>query len=213
MRWSGRARTVRMPTTPGSDDEPREAPMLRRQFTLGLLTMPWLARVASAAPSSTLQLAPSAEPGRRMRITGTVVGPDGATPAPGVRLFLYQTDADGLYNRPHSNPRAAVLRGWLTTDAAGRYAIDTIYPGHYPGGSTPSHIHVHVHAPGLPAHWIEDFLFAGDPLLRPAQRAVKRFGGTLVLASGVGIAHGRRDIRIDAEVASTNRLIDGWYAR
>jgi hypothetical protein len=42
---------------------------------------------------------------------------------------------------------------------------------------------------------------------------VKRFGGTLVLASGVGIAHGRRDIRIDAEVASANRLIDGWYAR
>jgi protocatechuate 3,4-dioxygenase beta subunit len=187
--------------------------MLRRQFTLGLFTMPWLARVAWAAPPSTLQLAPAAEPGRRVRITGTVVGADGATPVSGVRLFVYQTDANGLYNRPRSNPREAILRGWLTTDAAGRYAIDTIYPGHYPGRSTPSHIHVHVHAPGLPAHWIEDFLFAGDPLLTPGQREVKRFGGTLALASGVGVAHGRRDIRIDADVASANRLVDGWYAR
>jgi protocatechuate 3,4-dioxygenase beta subunit len=187
--------------------------MLRRQFTLGLLTMPWLARAAWAASSSTLQLAPPKEPGQRLRITGTVVGPDGTTPAPGVRLFLYQTDANGLYNPPHSNPREAVLRGWLTTGADGRYAIDTIHPGHYPGRSTPSHIHVHVHAPGLPAHWIDDFWFAGDPLLRASQREVRRFGGTIALTRDAGVEVGRRDVRLDAATASANRLVNGWYAR
>ncbi|MCY7352797.1 MAG: hypothetical protein LH606_19415, partial [Cytophagaceae bacterium] len=58
------------------------------------------------------------------------------------------------------------LRGWLKTDANGRYEINTIKPAPYPGGTEPAHIHAMVKAPNqTEAYWLHDFLFKGDPFL------------------------------------------------
>jgi protocatechuate 3,4-dioxygenase, beta subunit len=184
----------------------------RRHFVLGLAGLPWIVRSVPAAASPVLRLA-AGEPGQRIALTGTIYATDGRTPVSGVRLFVYHTDAAGQYARPVNDPRRARLRGWARSDAAGRYTIETILPGHYPGRDSPRHIHVHVYAPGLPPHWIDDFRFAGDPLLRGEQARVVPLGGTLALRDDAGVLRGVRDVRLDRDRAEANQLVDGWYRR
>src|SRR5262249_25559084 len=51
-----------------------------------------------AGATSVAVLAGPEEPGERLVVTGTVFAPDGVTPAPGVFLYVYNTDATGHYN-------------------------------------------------------------------------------------------------------------------
>ncbi len=88
-------------------------------------------------------LAGSREPGERLRIRGTVFGPDCRTPVPRALLDVWQADAEGRY---HDERESYRLRGQLLTDARGQYQIDTIRPGGY--GGRPAHIHFTVSAPG-----------------------------------------------------------------
>jgi protocatechuate 3,4-dioxygenase beta subunit len=53
------------------------------------------------------------------------------------------------------------LRGRLVTGTDGRYEIVTIWPGHYPGGGVPAHIHAAVNGAVIP-----DYLFDGDRYLK-----------------------------------------------
>lgn len=172
---------------------------------------------AAAAPRpSRIVIAERQEPGPRLLMRGTVYDKDGQ-PAPGVRLFLYHTDAEGFYSRPVSDPRRARLRGTVWTDARGLYEFDTVKPGHYAGGSPPPmHIHVHMEPPGLPDHWVESFYFEGDPQLpsdiAARARGLERFTHVVALAPGAsGALQGVRDFRIDAALATRNRLDAGWY--
>jgi protocatechuate 3,4-dioxygenase, beta subunit len=69
----------------------------------------------------------------------------------GAMVEIWQCDANGVYNHPHSpgqSWRDAGFQGYGRTglDDAGRYAFRTIRPVAYPG-RTP-HIHFKVHAPG-----------------------------------------------------------------
>src|SRR5262245_7055154 len=98
-----------------------------RGLTLALPLLP-LARLQASTDASSLTLVGPDEPGTRLSVTGTIVKPDGS-PAPGIRLSVYHTDAEGYYTRPVSDPRRARIRGSLVTDAQGRYAIHTIKPG------------------------------------------------------------------------------------
>lgn len=157
------------------------------------------------------------EPGTRLSMSGTIYGPDGE-PAPGVKMFLYHTDAEGYYSRPFSDPRRSRLRGTVWTDARGRYAFDTVKPGHYAGVSQPPplHIHVHLEPPQLPDHWVDSFYFEGDAQLQPGvaarARGLERFSNVVTLKPGEsGVLQGVRDFRIDPEAAVRNRLADGWY--
>ncbi|HKR64048.1 MAG TPA: intradiol ring-cleavage dioxygenase, partial [Thermoanaerobaculia bacterium] len=84
------------------------------------------------------RIAPATEPGERMIITGTVMQPDGRTPAPGVILMLYHTNAKGIYPLTPGGPQQGNLRAWLRTDAQGRYRIESIRPGPYPGRKDPA---------------------------------------------------------------------------
>jgi protocatechuate 3,4-dioxygenase beta subunit len=158
------------------------------------------------------RIVPQAEPGRPIEIAGRVLQPGGKAAAPGVTLFLYQTDASGRYNRPDS-PFKPRLYTWVRTDAQGRYRFRSILPGPYPAHDTPRHIHVSVFGPDLPEYWIDDYWFAGDPLITPAQRALLtgRGGGgeTTVMARGAdGIARGRRDVVLEhVAVAGNCRLL------
>lgn len=108
------------------------------------------------------------EPGERLVLTGRVLQPDGRTPAPGVVLYLHQTDASGLYRREGD---AFALQGWLVSDAEGRYRVETIRPGPYPSGDQPAHVHVYPGEPGREPYYLNDFVFEDDPLVTPAYLA------------------------------------------
>ena len=122
-------------------------------------------RVAPESAPSSGDVAAGAEPGERLEVKGVVYASDGRTPIPKASLYVYQTDANGLY-RPDDpmgtrNPRLMVL---LRTDAAGRYSYRTIRPASYPGTNVPQHIHYEVTAAGHGAR-IFEIVFDQDPLV------------------------------------------------
>lgn len=143
------------------------------------------------------QLTPPNEPGTPLEIAGVVYEGDGVTPAAGVTVFLFQTDVTGHYNT-WNNPNDPRLRGWLVSDARGRYAFRTIKPAPYPSLNTPAHIHVHVFGPGRPEIFLDEFLFAGDPLLSARDKASRgRFSNVVELTSdSAGVLHGTRSLRL-----------------
>ncbi|MEO6462424.1 MAG: protocatechuate 3,4-dioxygenase, partial [Candidatus Eisenbacteria bacterium] len=51
-----------------------------------------------AHAASTVALAPRGEPGEPFEISGVVYETDGRTPAPGVSVSVYHTDATGHYS-------------------------------------------------------------------------------------------------------------------
>jgi protocatechuate 3,4-dioxygenase beta subunit len=118
------------------------------------------------------------EPGQKLRVRGTVYRPDGVTPAAGVIVYAYQTDAKGQYARsPDRTPR---IRGWVRTDARGHFELVTIRPGNYPSRSTEAHIHTELWGSGAPPQWGPNLNFDDDELLRIDRKreseALGRFG-------------------------------------
>lgn len=118
-------------------------------------------REAEASFSATL-VEPS-EPGESLIVTGTVYTRDGESPAAGITLYAYHTDAEGLYSETNDNtqPRLAAT---VLTDALGRYELRTIKPAPYPGGGVPAHIHYRLSGPETSEQRF-DLHFAGDPYL------------------------------------------------
>lgn len=168
-----------------------------------------------AGHPSRIRIPEQQEPGTRLLMSGIIYGADGK-PAPGVKMFLYHTDAEGYYSRPVSDPRRARLRGTVWSDAQGRYAFDTVKPGHYAGTSQPPplHIHVHLEPPRLPDHWVDSFYFEGDDRLHPNDiaraRGLERFSNVITFKPGEsGVLQGVRDFRIDPSLAERNRIVDG----
>jgi protocatechuate 3,4-dioxygenase beta subunit len=144
------------------------------------------------------------EPGDRLVITGTVYTSDGKTPYAGLVLYLYQTDADGVYNKTDRSWRRPRIHGWVRTDDRGRYEIRTIKPGSYPGSKNATHIHVIVRLPGEQPTWIDDFLFDGDPHLSARDR--DRYGNKGNFSSIIkttkgsdGTLRGVRDIKLSVK--------------
>jgi protocatechuate 3,4-dioxygenase beta subunit len=56
------------------------------------------------------------------------------------------------------------------SDAAGRYRFDTVRPGAYPEGGEPEHVHMHLIEPGRCTYYLDDLVFADDPLLHGRHR-------------------------------------------
>jgi protocatechuate 3,4-dioxygenase beta subunit len=174
-----------------------------------------LARLRAAPPSAEASLVDAKEPGERLHVSGRIVAADG-TPASGIRLSVYHTDAEGYYTRPVSDPRRARIRGALVTGPDGRYALHTIRPGNYPDAQQAAHIHVHLAGGGLAEHWIPSFLFEGDRYQRAEEVAASREAGAYAHVMALrrdaqGVWQGQRHIRLDAALAERNRLADGWY--
>jgi protocatechuate 3,4-dioxygenase beta subunit len=78
--------------------------------------------------------------GTRLTITGYVLT-TACKPLRRAKLDFWQADASGVYDNDGYR-----LRGHQFTDSAGRYRLDTIVPGLYPGRT--KHIHVKVQRPG-----------------------------------------------------------------
>jgi protocatechuate 3,4-dioxygenase beta subunit len=84
-------------------------------------------------------------------IHGRVFREDGRTPAPDILVFAYHTDARGHYDVPSSGPHSWRLRGWVKTDAQGRFQFTTIRPAPYPNRNTAAHVHFVIEGPASPA--------------------------------------------------------------
>lgn len=80
--------------------------------------------------------------GEPLRVTGRVLDRAGK-PVVRARLDFWQTDGEGRYDN-----RGYALRGHQITDADGRYVLDTVLPGQYPGRAR--HIHVKIFVDGRP---------------------------------------------------------------
>jgi len=157
---------------------------------------------APAGLGSTLVIPTGGEAGERFILEGTVYQPDGRTPASGVLLYTYHTNAGGVYpkrgNETGNARRHGYLRGWLRTGADGRYRIETTRPGSYPTRSEPAHIHMTLQPPGEPERYIDDVVFEGDPLLTPEHRArLRERGGSGIVRphrGPDGVLRATRDI-------------------
>jgi protocatechuate 3,4-dioxygenase, beta subunit len=140
-------------------------------------------------PSTTIP--PAGEPGERMVLRGRVLEPDGRTPADGVVVYAYQTNAEGVYPRRGDergwDRRHGYLRGWVQTDGSGEYRFETIRPAPYPGGRAAAHIHLTVKEPDRKEYWIDEVVFTDDPLVTAAYRARQQNRG------GSGVVTPERD--------------------
>ncbi len=113
----------------------------------------------------------------QLKLSGRVLKPDGITPAPNVIVYIYHTNAQGVYPKGSSakgwGRRHGYLRGWIKTGVDGKYEFYTFRPGAYPQRSAPAHIHVIVKESDTIPYYLDDYTFDDDPLLTSAQR--KRF--------------------------------------
>jgi protocatechuate 3,4-dioxygenase beta subunit len=148
---------------------------------------PW--RISIAGPD---------EPGDGLVVSGRVFQPDGKSPAAGVVLYVYQTDHTGLYNaRREAPPR---LRGWMKTDAEGRYEYATVRPAPYPGGQIAAHVHTQLWGAGWAPQWNRELLFADDPRVREEERsgsvAAGAFAWVCTPARRDGVARCTHNLRL-----------------
>lgn len=81
-------------------------------------------------------------PGTKLTLTGYVLSAD-CTPIAHAMLDFWQANSQGQYDN-----NGYTLRGHQFTDASGRFQLETVVPGLYPGRT--EHIHVKVQAPGGP---------------------------------------------------------------
>ena len=147
--------------------------------------------------------------GPKMEVSGTIYQRDGKTPASGVILYIYHTNQEGIYptkgNETGWDKRHGYIRGWIKTDATGKYKFYTLRPGAYPGRENPEHIHATIKEPNVSSYWIDEYLFDDDPILTKKERdAQQRRGGNGIIkltkdSKGILIAH--RDIILGQNVS------------
>jgi protocatechuate 3,4-dioxygenase beta subunit len=126
--------------------------------------------------------------GTRLTLTGYVLTTS-CKPVRRALIDFWQANARGVYDN-----QGYRFRGHQFTDSAGRYRLETVVPGLYPGRTR--HIHVKVQAPGEPALTTQlyfpgearnrtDSIFDDDLLLgrwrRVGRRRVARFDFVLDL--------------------------------
>jgi protocatechuate 3,4-dioxygenase, beta subunit len=139
-------------------------------LSLSLTVCAQAPQVAEKNAPSKITIAAQTEPGERLTVTGQVYGPDGKTPLPGASVYVYHTDAKGLYTPETNDNRNPRLRGYMRTDAQGRYEFSTIRPASYPNTRVVAHIHYVVTAPGYKERVFE-IVFEGDAFIDDRLRA------------------------------------------
>lgn len=142
----------------------------------------------------------TAEDGEPMVISGTVYKTDGKTVAPNTLIYFYHTDKFGIYGR-EGQPKHGRFRGWMLTDAKGRYEFASIRPASYPNSTQSQHVHMTLTTLDRREDWIDSILFEGDRFLTTRERewSGKRggFNPIVSLSRGSdGIMRATRDIQL-----------------
>jgi protocatechuate 3,4-dioxygenase beta subunit len=109
----------------------------------------------SGSPERTSLLEPGVV-GTPFVLTGRVLTPS-CQPIVGAVLDFWQADGNGVYDSTGYR-----LQGHQSTDAQGRYRLETVIPGEYW-----QHIHVMVQAPDGRILFTQLFLFPNDPRNQP----------------------------------------------
>lgn len=162
-------------------------------------------------PPARIRIPPEGEAGEPLIVSGTVFKENGRTPAAGVTIYAYHTNAAGIYPKRTPNDgrpqwRHGYLRGWMRTGRDGRYEFRTIKPAAYPGRNEPAHIHLTISAVNHP-EYSGTIWFADDPLITPELRArdaaieptrTMRPAAILTLVRDAGgVLRGTHDIRLE----------------
>ncbi len=142
------------------------------------------------------------EPGPKLEISGTIYLIDGKTPARNVILYIYHTDQKGVYpqkgNETGWAKRHGYLRGWIKTNADGKYKFYTLRPASYPDTRAPQHIHPVIKEPNRNEYYIDEYLFTDDPFLDEKEKSnqQKRGGSGIITLTKRqdGTWVGKRDI-------------------
>ncbi|MDQ3473229.1 MAG: protocatechuate 3,4-dioxygenase [Acidobacteriota bacterium] len=144
------------------------------------------------------------EPGEPLIVSGVIVAPDGRTPLEGIKLYVYQTDATGVYSTAGNggDNRNTRIHGVMRTGADGRYEFRTIKPASYPNSRISAHIHAHLSGADYPEYWIDEYNFADDPLVTEDVKrrfaSLGSFSPVLTLTRGSdGVWRGVRDIKVE----------------
>ena len=123
---------------------------------------------------STVVIAGRNEPGERLIVTGRTL--DGTKSVAGVSLYVFHTDARGLYATDGTDVREAEfhprLHAALRTDRQGRYQFETIRPGSYGTPPGAAHVHYVVKAPGYEPLLLA-LQFDDDPIVIALRKAGK----------------------------------------
>ncbi|HEX9416443.1 MAG TPA: hypothetical protein VF895_07040 [Gaiellaceae bacterium] len=127
-RWLGASEARALELTPACDDHPTDS------NALGPFFKPRSPKRRS--------LRGAGVKGLPLLVTGTVLSTS-CKPVAGALLDFWQADGNGHYD--NSGFR---LRGHQLTDRNGRYRLETVLPGLYPGRTR--HIHVRAKVPGRP---------------------------------------------------------------
>lgn len=140
------------------------------------------------------RIAPLDERGEPLVIEGVVRDAAGQL-VPDIVIYAHHTNRFGIYPRHPDFPRDSVarrhgrLRGWVRTDAQGRYRFETIRPGGYPMMGAPAHVHLQILEPGRCTYVIDDLVFDDDSRLDDGHRARSAARGV----GGSGVTHPVRD--------------------
>jgi hypothetical protein len=103
---------------------------------------------------------------QKLKITGTIYQSDGITPAEGIILYIEQADEDGDFDlRKLNDKRYAHHRGWIKTNADGRYTFYTFVPGNDRRYNQLQQLFPAIKEPLKQSYNLESFLFDEDPLL------------------------------------------------
>jgi len=154
-----------------------------------------------ATPPTHARIGPINEPGEPLRIKGKVLDASGA-PRAGVVVYAFQSNREGVHVL--TADKRLTLRGWALSDAQGDYSFDTIRPSNVVKDD-PAHIHFSVREVGRCAYFIDDIVFADDPLLTESQRqkAKDARGGSGIVSLRKdlnGVWQATRDIKLGLNV-------------
>lgn len=137
----------------------------------------------------------------KLKISGTIYLSDGKTPAKDVILYVYQPNEKGNYEmkRDENRKRYIQNRGWVKTDADGKYTLYTFIPGKFITKEL-KQIHRVIKEPGKPEQELNSFFFNDDPLLPYLTLACRAQAvkSMLRLEEKGDILVATRDIRLDS---------------
>ncbi|GGN39327.1 catechol 1,2-dioxygenase [Streptomyces fuscichromogenes] len=159
-----------------------------REGSKGTIEGPYYVPAAPELPSVATLPMRAGEPGTPLCFTGQVTDVSGE-PLPAAVLEMWQADDEGLYSQFAPGVPEWNLRGSVTTDDEGRFAVTTVQPAPYQiptDGSCgrliaaagwhawrPAHLHLKVSAPGHESLTTQLYFRGGEHIGDDVASAVK----------------------------------------
>lgn len=140
----------------------------------------------------------------KLKISGIIYESDGVTPAKDVILYVQQPDENGDFDLIEENAKRYVNhRGWVKTDADGRYTFYTFVPGGDRRYNQLQQLYPIVKEPSKDAYEVDTFLFDEDPILtKTCRKRIEKKGDPtriLKLKTEDGILVAYRNIVLKAD--------------